>query len=603
MPEKPILKSKPQRPGANEPTQSAPIQPKALPQKPTPPKQPLSINIGDAKDVPLMFQAQIKDRGNIQYVGDENSKPKYEQWLEQWHAGYSSKTAPVTEAAEVKMEDWQKKLQTLNAKPPVVESDIRTWCYTIRWRMVTNGGQDGEVIRPVIGAMGMPFFPGSSMKGAFRRACPDDKLLQRYCGTPKGEKPIRPGILRFHGGYPIDIDWSRLIDVAHGQQPYQVMQSNKEGNANVQISLYKPKLWFGISSSQPLEEKEWAEIEQIWQRALGRGIGSRVSAGYGYVNEVKPEEERVLLSVHLNGEGLMSQLLETKKYRKISEFRPNMFKAALRGHTLRLLGGITDKNSAKTLTRQIWGGIPERDETGSTVVGCVGIHFTGEGKESNEKHTFSPTYTLKNGKLDLLKTGDVSQKLTIFLEKLIQFSLLLGGFGKSWRRVHHVKFFADYFKNNDKAMIGCHWAFAKASQDLYIAQNGNLDEVTAFISQLTDAVLEWAEEFIDLNRGSYATGWREAWHPSKVQVWGRTARNGQSVAVRWFHDEAILKGTDLAGKMGQIGRIWHRMYPVKDGYIELLTIFSDGSKKSNNFLDFLRDESEFTLIWGDEHTP
>jgi CRISPR-associated protein Cmr6 len=104
--------------------------------------------------------------------------------------------------------------------------------------------------------------------------------------------------------------------------------------------------------------------------------------------------------------------------------------------------------------------------------------------------------------------------------------------------------------------------------------------------------------------------WREAWHPDKVQVWGRIAKNGQSRAVHWFHDTNRLKDSSLAGKMGQIGRIWHRMYPrygIQDGklthreneYVELLTIFPDESdNKSQQFMNFLATEdSGFKPLW------
>jgi CRISPR-associated protein Cmr6 len=627
MSEKPILKSKPQNSGGNEPRQSPPAPPRSLSQKPTPPKSSLNIEAGDAKNVPLMFQAQIKDRGNIQYVGDKKDKskssdpkpkqkPKYEQWVDEWIKECPTKLSkPLPNNNGVRLSEWQKQLAQLvpdklpesdTDESPESDTDVKIWEYKIRWRIVMNGGQDEGVIRPVFGAKGMPFFPGSSMKGAFRRVCPEAKL-QRYCGTLKDEKPTRPGILRFHGGYPTDMAWAqsnRLVDIAHGQQSYQVMRSEKnEGeNANVQISLYQPKIEFEISSSQSLEDAEWLEIKKIWEKALGHGIGSRVSAGYGYVEEVEPELERVLLSVHLNGQGLMSQLLENAAKFKTPEFRPNMFKAALRGHTLRLLGGITDEDSAKALARQIWGGIPEQGNETAAVVGRIGIHFV-EGNLSQGEHIYHemPTYRLEGGKLDLLQIGigEVSPELKVFLQKLVQFSLLLGGFGKSWRRVHHGVFYPSYFKD-EKPMIGCHWEFAEKSKGLYIADEPDLTKVSDFIETVRGSAIAWVKsESNSWRTDTYVGTWREAWHSSKVQVWGRVATNKESLAVRWFHDSKRLKGTDLAGRMGQIGRVWHRIYPSGNGYIELLTMFPDDLDQTKNFLSFLKGETDFELLWGD----
>jgi CRISPR-associated protein Cmr6 len=106
---------------------------------------------------------------------------------------------------------------------------------------------------------------------------------------------------------------------------------------------------------------------------------------------------------------------------------------------------------------------------------------------------------------------------------------------------------------------------------------------------------------------NYVSDWREAWHPNKVQVWGKihnqkNPRDNQSQAVHWFHGNyspnKSIKQTVLTGKIGNIGRIWHRMYPryvSKDGnllnppshYVELLTIFPDNSATTTDFLQFL----------------
>ena len=669
-PNKPELKPKPQRkldaePEKNQITSQATPQPKSkqrskhpsatqTPEKKSVEKQTLKIEFEDAKNVPLMFQAQIPDRGNIQYVGDDKKnqksegqqeKPAYERWVMQWLKG----CPPVPEKVDEKPRPTQRFSPKLTIRLPQFCSHVKTWEYQIRWRMITNGGQDEGLIRPVIGAKGMPFFPGSSMKGAFWRACPEDKR-QLYCGGEipvKGQKRTKPGILRFHGGYPVDMSWAqcdRLVDIAHGQQPYQVgMKDTKEKgeNANVQISLYQPKFKFGISSTKILEDSEWEEIQLIWEKALGNGIGSRVSAGYGYVDRVNQDgsvthienSDRILLSIHLNGEGLASQLLlknnEGDKH-KTPEFRPNMFKAAFRGHTLRLLGGVTDEKIAQDLTKQLWGGIPEKgenseeeengeDQKTKAIVGSIGIHFTVEGKLCTKgKHTYEqvnkwgnlsrpemPTYQLENGKLNLLKIGEVKPvevkpEVERFIINLVKFSVLLGGFGKSWRRTHHKLFYPSYFENDDKPMIGCHWEFAQTSEEFYIPVP-ELSSITEFINNIREDTIAWVRsEVPGYQPNSYVQNWREAWHPNKVQVWGRFAKNGQSQAVQWFHDTNRLKDSSLAGKMGQIGRIWHRMYPryviqedgkltrLENKYVELLTIFPDESNdKSQQFMNFL----------------
>lgn len=621
MPEKPKPKPKPKQAAANQ-------------SSPRPSPQPANATGASAvtsyaQNVPLMFQAQTKepDRGNIQYVGEreDGNQPKYEKWVKQWIDGCPPKPQPLS----TRNVALQRKSAKPTVKLPSFGANVKTWSYQIRWRMITNGGQDGDLIRPVIGAKGIPFFPGSSMKGAFRNACPKEKLL-RYCGGEvedvDGNKRTKPGILRFHGGYPVDMAWAeahRLVDIAHGQQPYQVMRSTKDRgeNANVQISLYRPKFKFGISCPEiPLNSKEWDEIRQIWEKALGYGIGSRISAGYGYVEEVKPNSDRILLSVRLNGKGIASQLLlkadEADKY-KVPEFRPNMFKAVLRGHTLRILGGLVNEKAAKALTQKIWGGIGEKGGDSDAVVGLVGIDFFAEGNLQIGEHVYKqitktgkqvtvkmPIFQLSDGRLNLIRVGTATSDLELFLVSLVRFAILFGGFGKSWRRVHHKEFHQSYFKNNDKPMIGCHWKLTEASQDFLVNPNPDLTGITNFIESIRDQSNSWIQSELGSIQSGYAQDWREAWHPNKVQVWGRITGK-KSHAVAWFHqnyeDQKTIYKSVLTGSMGKIGRIWHRMYPVENGFIELLTIFPDKSSQTRDFLTFLDSNSSgFSKLWGGE---
>jgi len=591
----------------------------------------LAQSCEDANHVPLMFQAQIPERGKIQYAGNVEPASK---WVNQWLKG----CPPAPEQVDENVPLYRRRQFKPTVKLPEFGSHVQTQEYQIRWRLVTNSGQDEDVIRPVIGAKGLPFFPGSSMKGAFRRACLTNVERSRYCGgeeeTDRGETRTVPGILRFHGGYPIDMaSWAkrdRLVDVVHGQQPYQVMQSSASHTANVQISLYQPTFKFGISCTESLSKQEWDKIWEIWERALANGLGSRVSAGYGYVDKVNKDGsitpiencDRVILSAYLSGQGLTSQLLN-----RTGEFRPNMFKAVLRGHTLRLLAGITNEAVVKALTQKIWGGID-----GEATVGKVGILFTAEEDDfqigehiyrPRDRPFSMPTYNLKKGKLDLLSVGEISPELRKFLQHLLRFSMLLGGFGKSWRRIHHKLFFPSYFKNGNKPMIGCHWEILPESEKLWVLNNASsLSNVTQFLQKTQESAIAWLKSERYESNG-YVRDWRETWHPNNVQVWGRIAQDkGDSQAVEWFHGDYFaqqsIKNSELTGwaaKRGfdsQVGRIWHRMYPryvknkagnlirLKDEYIELLTIFPDRSEETQQFRAFLEGQSNFNQLWGNQ---
>ncbi|WP_331280976.1 hypothetical protein [Fischerella sp. PCC 9605] len=551
----------------------------------------------NANEVPLMFQAQISGRGQMQYIDRHQENPAY-RWVDEW------------------LEGTAQRLPNLLTKQNT--ANFRKKECKITWRFVTNSGSDADFIRPVIAANGFPFYPGASMKGAFLRACTHEQA-QRYCGSKNKNGDTEPGILRFHGGYPRDATWRNqsLVDIVHPQQPWQVKNNTKDDGAFALISLYQPTLVFAISSSNKLDETIWEEIWQIWETALERGIGSRTSAGYG--QPVKHSQNK-LLKIWLHGQGLASKLLDGSE-----EFRPNMFKAALRGHTLRLFGGVTDAVTAEDLTNELWGGF-KRD---GAVAGVLGIAFNSielelseyRYRNDNGNWVSMPTYELEEGILTLFSTCNLSEneskRLRTLAINLIKFTLLLSGFGKSWRRVDHRIFFNDYVRNQVNPMIGCHWEFTELSKKLYYPIN-KLSDITVFLHNLRERNLrDWLQIKQKPLRDTPAP-WREAWHPNNVEVWGRIARDEDDcLAVRWFHSNyntnASIKGSILTGRINQIGRIWHRMYPryikTEDGdlqrqgdeFIELLTIFPNREdERTRGFLEFLAQHRRFTQLYPQE---
>jgi CRISPR-associated protein Cmr6 len=553
-----------------------------------------------ARQVPLMFRAQAPGRCQVAYL-QKGEEPDAVIWTDEWvkHA----ETYPDRSGTEVRTQDS-----------------------TIAWRLLTNSGLDDSVILPVLGAKGIPYFPGSSMKGLFRRAC-NRTQADRYCGKPLPGNDWQPGILRFHGGYPVDDSWTQdLVDIVHPQQNWQV-KGAKEGGAFPLISLYKPTLRFGISSTQNLDDSEWETIWDIWQKALANGIGSRVSAGYGQIETSKPE---ILFKAKLKGQGQAPKLLTGD-----GEFRPNMIRAAIRGHALRIFGGLTSEDQAERLVEQLFGGIQKREGR----IGLLGLKFVDShldlDKFGKGKYT-QPCYSVE-GEL----TWYLTQPLTnpeheIPLKKLVtalnQFALVFGGFGKSWRRADHRLFFEDYYEDPYKALIGCHWRWmGTLSLTRHARKVYSPKHIRPFIEEVLQIARDWMK-LQNIQPRNFATAWREAWHPSQVQVWGRVAEDQEnSEAIYWFHgpyrkaqaglySEGSIYHSDFVGKVGKVGQIWHRMYPLvrfkpdpKDDskkiaflplshqFLELITLFPDESQECEEFLDFLGTHPfNFEQLWGDQ---
>jgi CRISPR-associated protein Cmr6 len=556
--------------------------------------------------VPMMFQAQVEGRCQLQRLV-KGEEPDAVRWADEW-------------------------VDRIYPQLPDPGEQVQTRTYTINWRLITNSGVDDGVIRPVMGARGWVFYPGSSMKGLFRRAC-DDQQAERYCGKPVKPGDWAPGILRFQGGYPTDTHWTEsLVDVVHPQQAWQTGDPEpRKAGAFAQISLYKPTLRFGISSTIALSPTEWETIWQIWEKAIARGIGSRVCAGYGHVEqgEVRSPSDILLYRTQLRGQGQAPKLLD-----QASEFRPNIFRAGLRGHALRFFGGLTDAKTAQRLVEQLFGGV-----SGHGVVGLVGMRF----QESQlamppfqAGSSYEQTAYAVEGELSLwlakdLDADDQRDALKKFLEKLVQFAMVLGGFGKSWRRADHRLFFEDYYENDRyKPLIGCHWQWLGTPALRRDVQVRSPEKLSEFIDKVQQTAQDWMRLQGITPRPSQAADWRETWHPQRVQVWGRMADSqDDSEAIHWFHGayqekipgvrpEGSIYKSALVGKVSQVGRLWHRMYPrvrlkppanpgekptpiPTPNFLEFLTIFPDESPECDRFLEFLQGKPfGFEQLWGED---
>src|SRR5919202_4880336 len=160
----------------------------------------MMVSIPEAANlVPLMFQAQAKGRSQLQYIdrNKETQKQDSYKWASQW----TEKAYP---------------------NPPKFGDATSTKTYEIQWRFVTNGGQFEGIIFPALGAFGLPFYPGISMKGAFCQACTEEQK-QRYRLNKNGEEP---SLLRFHGGELYYYFGDKLIGFFIPQEKTAVKKQN-----------------------------------------------------------------------------------------------------------------------------------------------------------------------------------------------------------------------------------------------------------------------------------------------------------------------------------------------------------------------------------------
>jgi CRISPR-associated protein Cmr6 len=486
------------------------------------------------EDVPMMYRAQFSGRCNLMYAREGGDLKKWEkQWLN------SSNNGLQYQYEEIDAES-QKEIHSFEIKFP--------------YRVLSNSGQD-SILRPVIDVHGIPIIPGSSIKGLLRRLClsrqlsqEDEALVCEYCGTQE-----KPGIIRFHGAYPIGNWGNKMIDVVHPQQDHQV-EGKVSTSASPLVSFFEPTFIFEFSS--PCTDIDWAAFKELLDKALTQGLGGKTSSGYGFAKPPlftiagNPSYDAAK-HIPLQGEGVSSLLLTGQP-----EFRPHLFKATLRGHLRRLLAGVSNNQESVELEANRLFGSTDNE-------GAIQIFWEDQSPPSpfNEIDR-PPTYTVK-GVLHISADSTRAKPSDLALvEHVLKFAYMMGGFGKSWRRVWHKKFYPSY----KKFAIGCHWECSNLSA----VQDS--DNLTAFLGDLhTYCQTVYGKNYV----GSLS--WREAWSPSKVAVFCKETQHSQ--AVELFHDNTFkttlaIGGRKEVGAPTSVSSVWHRMLPISNGqYLEIVTVF------------------------------
>jgi len=540
-----------------------------------------SIIMPSPEQVPMMYRAQVSGRCSLQY--GKNQKD-LDRWTEEWV--YPNK----------------KDEPSYQFKKPQLALDDGVYRFEIEfpWRVFSNCGQD-SIFRPVIGKDGIPFIPGSGIKGLFRRLLEwadisddDKRTIQNYCGTAD-----KPATLRFLRAYPLG-DWAQtkrvtprnkneeiryqMVDICHPQQKKQV-EGGGRPQAIALISFYKPTFVFELSSIKPLGLTEWQHIEQLLRKALNQGIGGKTSNGYGLYNA--PQDKNLYpLAFHLFAKGV-SPLLRNDE----PEFRPNLFKATLRGHVSRLLGGATNNvDTVKIKVNQLFGD----NSPGSLQLYWETLpQFLTMGTYGREN---TPIYE-NQGILYLdVKKNNNNQDIA-FLQKVMEFAFIMGGFGKSWRRVYHP----DFMNYNTRA-IGCHWwgSWQKPDQPLNI---NNPQQLTQFLNGLFNT----CQQYLNINNNQqYINNWRESWHPQNVKVFSKVVAKSELITL--FHEDKFKYTPAIGGKNKgdkrpkYVSCVWHRMLPIENNqYLEIMTVFrGDNQLWNGQKANFEKEitERNFGLTWG-----
>ena len=586
--------------------------------KSTKPKEPAKIEMNPEK-VPMMYRAQVSGRCSLQFAGKKEDKKHLDKWCQQW-------VYPKIEKDPQPRHQFQ--------EPKIgCENGMYRIKIEFPFRLASNCGQD-NILRPIMGKNGIPYLSGSSVKGLFSRAC-NENQRKLYCGAEnEKDKSFSPSAigLRFHGAYPIG-DWSgmrkvtvkkkdgrrgeteqetcyRMLDVIHPQQLRQVGDPSARDSASVytMVSLYQPTMVFEFSSADP-QNTNWEEVENLFLGAIQLGVGGKTSTGYGLGGHLPDHQSYIPsypITVAFKGRGVSPTLRSDEP-----EFRPNLFKATLRGHIKRLLAGVTQ--SGKDMEERLFGS--------SSAPGELQIFWQETSINYNEikkPATFSVEGILhievkKQKCSDIKKQKEIDDERKTdlnFVKQVLKFSFVMGGFGKSWRRVSHAMFYKDYEQR--KYEIGCHWELATTLKWIDIKSIESLKQFLGGLHKLC------CDRFG--SKPLSFQGWREAWHPERLTVYAKVTK--ESSVVKLFHNDTFKTTPAIGGRNPHkehpaktkppefFSCVWHRMLPIEnDKYLEIVTVFhgdrtkwkhKDGGDQLGKFLEAIVAK-DLVYVWGNQN--
>jgi CRISPR-associated protein Cmr6 len=549
----------------------------------------------DPLQVPMMYRAQVKGRCSLQFAGNNQD---LDNWLREWIYPQKS-NEQATYQHSLPDEGFNGKVYRL--------------ILTFPFRVISNCGQD-SFSRPVIGKYGIPFIPGSGVKGLFERLSRNQILSQEsqekvkgFCGT-KDE----PGTLRFHGAYPVG-DWSsshkvkfrrrgediietryRISDVVHPQENKQLKGIFKT-TAIAQISFYQPTLVFELSSRQQFSDEEWKQIGGLLKSALRAGIGGKTSTNYGLI--FIPQNTYPLW-IDLVGIGVSPTLRNDEP-----EFRPNLFKATLRGHMTRLLGGVCSDDKIIRNKINQWFGY-----TGDP--GIVQIYWDQkqEPETATQGTEKTPIFKTK-GKLYL----DILNSDLALFQQLLTFSYVMSGWGKGWRRAWHEgpsQWHSGFYPGYAKRAIGCHWVYENASFEMSDIKSS--DDLKKFLNNLQNYLKIYLKQ-----DKIFSQNFKEAWHPNNLTVFSKVV--SQSQAIDLFHNDTFKTTLAIGGRVPHknhpkevnppqaVSCVWHRMLPIGNNqYLEIVTVFhGDRRPWQDQLKPFVKEIKGKGLIltWGTDPYP
>lgn len=360
-----------------------------------------------------------------------NAKPKQQlksplQALN--HELFQKRSQPALDAAAKADLACAQLYQQLTEKTKRIADDIVTAKFSWRLRVGGIRGFD-ELLLPVFHPVyGVPYVPSSSLKGAVRAWARQHGQPEAECDRLFGTLNNGIGCVQFLDAFPTQPCLS--VDMANPQWSWEGDIVKYQTVPHALLSMAQPELLIGLARTKRGNAADVQRVKGWLQQALGCGIGSRVSAGYGRTTL------EAGFSCSSNHEfRLWTQGIYGADTRK-PEFRPVALRGVLRYWFRTVAWGLYDINTCRDLEMQLFGTLSQEGSI------RIGVDWQETKRNRDGPHFYTGTILLESNFQDHLN----------LIEKVLQLCAHLGGIGRGSRRPLH--------RNNGR-LRGCHWQLSE----------------------------------------------------------------------------------------------------------------------------------------------
>jgi CRISPR-associated protein Cmr6 len=320
-------------------------------------------------------------------IDNSASFVEYLRWMRSANSLYKDPTKVQILQLATNKANYRQRLETLNSRTKLIAGQGNWFTTNVSWRMRVGGHKGPEnILLPAFDALGMPYIPGSTLRGVARNqaireilaANPGmvwkdaERKIEPYFGGLDAAAGDQAGKVIFLDAYPIPTKNGGLtMDMANAIWGWEGDDLKYAPNPNPFLSIRETAFVIGLRKTAVCSDESLLKVRGWLEAGLAQGVGSQVNAGYGCLVSQKVERAPGFLEVDfvikgqlIHGHQTFTQWRFNDKNQTWqmrgapqAEVRPTAFKSMLRYWFRALAIGVLPVNTVKEQEAAIFGAI------------------------------------------------------------------------------------------------------------------------------------------------------------------------------------------------------------------------------------------------------